>query len=102
MEGCLDASDVEAFRQGMVLRDGTHCQPAGLRVLEPSSHGLVTLQEGKYHQVKRMLAARGKPVLYLKRMAMGGLRLDDQLPAGAYRPLTAQELGILRQGFSED
>ncbi len=53
---------------------------------------LVTLREGKYHQVKRMLASRGKPVVYLKRLAMGPLTLDPALPAGAWRPLTAEEM----------
>ena len=55
----------------------------------------MTLREGKYHQVKRMLASRGKPVVYLKRLGMGKLKLDPTLPAGAWRPLTPEELAEL-------
>lgn len=54
-----------------------------------------TWREGKYHQVKRMLASRGKPVVYLKRLGMGKLKLDPTLPAGAWRPLTPEELADL-------
>ena len=56
---------------------------------------IVTLREGKFHQVKRMLAARGAPVLYLKRLSMGPLTLDDSLAAGAYRLLRAEEISAL-------
>lgn len=94
VDGTPDASDVEAFEAGMTLRDGTECRPAGLRILS-ENRCEVTLREGKYHQVKRMLAARGKPVTYLKRIAFGGLRLDDTLPKGAWRTLTAEELSLL-------
>ena len=55
----------------------------------------VTLHEGKYHQIKRMFAARGKPVIYLKRISMGGVSLDTDLLEGEYRYLTAEELQIL-------
>ena len=57
---------------------------------------IVTLREGKFHQVKRMLAARGAPVLYLKRLSMGPLVLDEALPVGAFRELTAAETATLR------
>ena len=57
----------------------------------------MTLQEGKYHQVKRMLASRGKPVQYLKRLSMGPLQLDETLAPGEYRRLTAEELRSLRE-----
>ncbi len=65
--------------------------PAGLEDLGP---GLcrVTLREGKFHQVKRMLAQRGKPVTALKRLSMGPLKLDQALRPGEFRPLTAEEL----------
>ena len=56
---------------------------------------LVTLREGKFHQVKRMLAQRGKPVLRLKRLSMGNLRLDEALKPGEFRPLTTQEVQLL-------
>ena len=57
---------------------------------------LVTVCEGKFHQVKRMLASRGTPVIYLKRLSMGTLTLDEGLKAGEYRLLTAQEIERLR------
>jgi 16S rRNA pseudouridine516 synthase len=61
---------------------------------------LITLREGKYHQVKRMLASREKPVLYLKRLSMGGLKLDEGLEKGQWRPLTPEELKALRESRS--
>ena len=61
----------------------------------PAQPRLITLEEGKYHQVKRMLAARGKPVTYLKRLSMGPITLDPDLPLGAWRPLNRGELGQL-------
>ena len=99
VEGRLAQEDRRAFQEGMVLGDGLRCLPAELEVLEPPDTGLVTLREGKYHQVKRMLASRGKPVAYLKRLSMGPLRLDPELAPGAWRPLTQgerQELERLR------
>ena len=90
-----DQADQDAFAQGMTLADGTVCQPARLEPLSPGDRCLVTLREGKYHQVKRMLAARGKPVTYLKRLSMGPLTLDPALPAGAWRPLTPEECALL-------
>ena len=79
---------------GITLGDGTVCLPAGLDLIS-EREALVTLREGKYHQVKRMLASRGKPVVYLKRLGMGKLKLDPTLPAGAWRPLTPEELAEL-------
>lgn len=92
--GELSAADTEAFARGMTLGDGLECLPAGLEVL-PDRVCIVTLREGKFHQVKRMLAARGAPVLYLKRLSMGPLTLDDSLAAGAYRLLRAEEISAL-------
>lgn len=91
VDGTLDEADAAAFQGGMVLGDGTACLPARLEILPEGGRGLVTLREGKYHQVKRMLAARGKPVVYLKRLTMGPLVLDRALPAGKWRMLTEQE-----------
>lgn len=91
VDGKLDQEDSAAFRAGMTLGDGLQCLPAELEVLESPDTGLVTLREGKYHQVKRMLAARGKPVLYLKRLSMGPIALDQDLAPGAWRPLTEAE-----------
>lgn len=91
VDGELSAADTEAFARGMTLGDGLECLPAGLELL-PGHACIVTLREGKFHQVKRMLAARGAPVLYLKRLSMGPLTLDDSLAAGAYRLLRAEEI----------
>ena len=94
VEGTLEPADTAAFAAGMTLGDGLCCLPAGLEILSPGE-ALVTLREGKFHQVKRMLAARGAPVLYLKRLSMGPLTLDDSLAAGAYRLLRAEEISAL-------
>jgi len=99
VEGVLTAADTAAFAGGMVLADRLECLPAGLEILSAGpegSEGLVTLREGKFHQVKRMLAARGKPVLYLKRVRMGNLPLDPALEPGTYRYLTEDEVESLR------
>ncbi|WP_297214451.1 pseudouridine synthase [uncultured Flavonifractor sp.] len=98
--GILDQTDAEAFRKGITLADGLICLPAGLEILEANT-GLVTLREGKYHQIKRMLASRGKPVVYLKRLTMGPLTLDPALAPGQWRPLTEEELTALRAGGGE-
>lgn len=90
VEGALEPADAAAFAAGMTLGNGLECLPAGLEILSPGEC-LVTLREGKFHQVKRMLAARGKPVTYLKRLSMGPLRLDPELAPGAFRMLTAEE-----------
>lgn len=96
--GELEESDAVAFEGGMVLDDGLCCLPAGLEILQSGeeSEALVTLREGKFHQVKRMLAQRGKPVVYLKRVRMGNLPLDPALSRGDFRFLTPEELEILR------
>lgn len=91
VDGVVDASDVAALAAGMTLGDGTVCLPAGLEPLGDGSVCLVTLREGKYHQVKRMLAARGKPVVSLHRLSMGPLTLDEGLKPGKWRFLTAEE-----------
>ena len=91
VEGRLDEGDAAAFQQGVTLEDGLVCLPAGLEILEDGEAGMVTLREGKYHQVKRMLASRGKPVRYLKRLSMGPLTLDPALAPGAWRPLNEEE-----------
>ena len=85
-----------AFADGLVLPDGTVCRPAGLEILDDGTVR-VTVTEGKFHQVKRMLAACGAPVLHLERVSMGGLPLDPSLPRGAYRFLTEDELLLLRR-----
>ena len=96
--GRLEAADCAAFEAGMTLDDGLCCLPAGLEILQAGeeSEALVTLREGKFHQVKRMLAQQGKPVLYLKRVRMGNLPLDPALELGSFRFLTEKEIENLR------
>ncbi len=100
VEGVLDEEDAAAFEAGVTLEDGYVCLPAGLKILESGelSQAEVTLREGKFHQVKRMFLARGKKVVYLKRMAIGGLRLDPALEEGDFRLLSDAELALIRQG----
>ncbi len=90
--GRLGPADCAAFAGGLRLEDGLVCLPAGLELLEAPDEAIVTLREGKYHQIKRMLAHLGKPVVYLKRLTMGPLRLDPALAPGQWRPLTEAEL----------
>ena len=84
---------MEAFRGGIELRDGTLCLPAKLEPLGPGE-SLVTVCEGKYHQVRRMMASRNMTVLYLERRKEGTLALGD-LPRGQVRELTEAEVQIL-------
>ncbi|EAF1520162.1 rRNA pseudouridine synthase [Listeria monocytogenes] len=95
IDGDVTAADVEAFAAGIELDDGYTCKPASLEIITPNEI-YVTIQEGKFHQVKRMFAARGKTVSYLKRISMGNLQLDESLELGEYRPLTEAELAILQ------
>ena len=92
-EGAATDEDVAAFAEGITLADGTKCLPA---ILEPLGAGesMVTVCEGKYHQVRRMLASRGLPVTYLERKQEGTLQLGD-LPRGMTRELTEEEVGSL-------
>ncbi len=91
VEGRIDQEDVRVLGEGMTLGDGLRCLPAGLEPLGDGGMCLVTLREGKYHQVKRMLAARGKPVLALHRLSMGSLTLDEGLKPGQWRFLSKDE-----------
>jgi len=86
-------ADVPAFAAGLVLEDGYECMPARLEVLAPQE-AIVTIQEGKYHQVKRMFVARDNAVVYLKRLSMGPLDLGD-LSVGEVRHLTDVEVAAL-------
>ena len=95
-EGTAGEADVQAFREGLVLRDGLHCLPAVLQPLGPGE-SLVTVCEGKYHQVRRMMASRDMTVLYLQRRQEGSLTLGD-LPLGQVRLLTEEQIASLEQG----
>ena len=92
-EGQATDADVTAFAEGLTLRDGTVCLGAKLEPIGPGE-SLITVCEGKYHQVRRMMASRGMTVLYLERRQEGNLTLGD-LPRGQIRELTAEEVAFL-------
>ena len=92
-EGTATAEDVAAFAQGLTLRDGTVCLSAKLEPLG-AGESLVTVCEGKYHQVRRMMASRNMTVLYLERRQEGNLTLGD-LPRGCVRELSEEEIRSL-------
>ena len=94
-EGAATQEDVEAFAGGIVLKDGTQCLPAKLEILG-AGESFVTVCEGKYHQVRRMMASRNLPVVYLQRRREGALCLGD-LPLGQVRILTQEEIAVLEQ-----
>lgn len=91
-DGIVTAGDINAFAKGLVLSDGLHCLPAELISLELGK-SLIRVQEGKFHQVRRMMESRQMHVNYLKRLAEGGLELGD-LPLGQCRELTEEELKL--------
>lgn len=89
-----DESDVCKMREGVVLDDGYKCMSAKLEIINSSPEGseiYLTIQEGKFHQVKRMFEAVGKKVLSLKRVEIGGVLLDESLKPGQMRELTKEE-----------
>jgi 16S rRNA pseudouridine516 synthase len=95
----VDESDIEVFEKGITLDDGYKCMPAKLEILQADDDGSkvkVTIQEGKFHQVKRMFQSREKNVVYLKRIKFGPLELDTNLAEGSYRELSEKELESLK------
>jgi len=95
--GKVSGKDIEAFSEGVTLEDGYKTMASQLEVLERGSISLVeiTIYEGKFHQVKRMFQAVGKEVIYLKRISMGKLKLDETLELGCYRELNDKERRII-------
>ena len=98
VEGTPTPEDIEAFRAGIELKDGTKCLPAELVDLG-NSVVRVEVYEGKYHQIKRMLGSRRLPVQTLCRLRIGGLWLDERLAPGEYRRLTEEELASIAPGI---
>ena len=92
-EGTAGEEDMAAFATGLTLRDGLNCLPAKLEPLGPGE-SLITVCEGKYHQVRRMMASRNMAVLYLERRQEGSLTLGD-LPRGMVRELSEEEISSL-------
>ncbi|MEO4051883.1 pseudouridine synthase [Solibacillus sp. CAU 1738] len=97
IDGVVTQSDIDAFAQGVELEDGYMTMPGHLVILKSAEQSEIelTIQEGKFHQVKRMFEAVDKKVTYLKRLSMGSLKLDKVLELGDYRELTEQELALL-------
>ncbi len=98
IEGIVDEVDIERFKQGVTLDDGYVTKPGELTILKSGTQSEIELiiMEGKFHQVKRMFEAVGKKVLYLKRISMGALVLDESLELGEYREMTEEELTLLQ------
>ena len=97
IEGRVDKSDITAFENGIILDDGYETLPAKLKILVQGevSQVEIIIYEGKFHQIKRMFQAVDKEVIYLKRMAMGNLNLDENIEKGGYRELKEEELKLL-------
>lgn len=101
VDGDLDGSMVSIFEEGIVLDDGIRTRPARLDILDGNSpaKALVTITEGRFHQIKRMFAHLGLRVIGLKRLKIGPIEMDKSLPEGAARPLTSQEERMLKDGI---
>lgn len=99
--GVVEKKHKECFKQGIILDDGYKTLPAELEILESNiySKAKISIKEGKYHQIKRMFEAINMEVVYLKRISMGLLKLDETLNPGEYRELTEEEIRILKEKF---
>ena len=93
----LDADAERDFKEGITLADGYECKPAGLVLSEDRREGRITLTEGKYHQIKRMIASRSNRVTSLERISFGSIRLDPSLSRGEWRYLTDEEIAVLEK-----
>ena len=99
IEGRVTEEDIKAFEAGVTLDDGYKTMPAQLKILESGEQSEIelTIHEGKFHQVKRMFESVGKKVVYLKRLSMGKLMLDEKLGLGEYRELTDEEVKLIEE-----
>ena len=97
LEKPMTKENVEEFRRGVTLGDGTECLSAEAEMTGELT-AKVVLSEGRYHQVKRMFAAQGNRVLSLKRTSIGALELDEGLQAGECRLITPDELKMVTEG----
>ncbi|HBG6049339.1 TPA: rRNA pseudouridine synthase [Clostridioides difficile] len=99
IDGVVTEEDVEAFLEGVVLDDGYKTMPSQLNILKGDDESEIelTIHEGKFHQVKRMFESVGKKVVYLKRLSMGNLKLDESLELGEYRELTDEEVKLIEE-----
>ena len=99
IEGIVTEEDIKAFAKGVTLDDGCETMPAELIILKSDeiSEIELTIHEGKFHQVKRMFESVDKKVIYLKRLSMGKLKLDENLELGEYRELTDEEVKMIEE-----
>lgn len=99
IDGVVTDEDVEAFSKGVILDDGYETMPSQLKILKSGNESEIelTIHEGKFHQVKRMFESVGKKVVYLKRLSMGKLKLDESLDLGEYRELTEEEIKLIEE-----
>ena len=99
VDGVVTEKDVKDFEEGVTLDDGYETMPSQLNILESGeiSEIELTIHEGKFHQVKRMFESVGKKVVYLKRLSMGKLKLDETLSLGEYRELTEEEVKLIEE-----
>ena len=98
IRGRVTEEDILRFKEGLNIGEKHNTLPADLQILksDDESEILLTICEGKFHQVKRMFEAVDKKVIYLKRISMGTLTLDESLSAGEFRPLNSEELTLLK------
>ncbi len=98
VDGCVEDKYIEVFKEGVTLDDGYKTLPADLEIIKANiiSKVYLTIQEGKFHQVKRMFESINMKVLFLKRISMGPLVLDESLNPGEYRELTENEINLLK------
>lgn len=99
IEGIVTEDDIIAFEKGVTLDDGYETMPAQLKILKSDhiSEIELTIHEGKFHQVKRMFESVDKKVIYLKRLSMGKLKLDETLALGEYRELSEEEIRLIEE-----
>ena len=95
MKNILSKEDIEILENGSIVLDEKVIKPAKVEVID-DYHCYLTIEEGRYHQVKRMMSAVGNEVLYLKRISMGSLRLDENLQTGEWRWLSEEEVQALK------
>lgn len=99
IQGKVTEEDILAFEKGVILDDGYETMPSQMKILKSDDMSEIelTIHEGKFHQVKRMFESVGKKVVYLKRLSMGKLKLDESLKLGEYRELTEEEVKLIEE-----
>lgn len=96
----VDKSDIDKFEKGIVLKEGYKCMPAKLKIIESDEDGSrveVTIQEGKFHQIKKMFNSLEKNVVYLRRIRFGPIKLEEGLDEGEYRELSKEEIESMKK-----